>query len=302
MSLPPSVTIADSAQFDGPATPESDAPRGPRVQPRRITGERVTANVVLILVGLVLSAPLLWLLFASVDAEAAPRFKWPTFTLANYASVTQGDLMTALYNSLLLAGVATVVSTVPAMMAAYAFSRYHFPLKNGALLAILMLAGVPINILIIPVYQAFTTYGMLNLPATAIFLGITSLPFQIWIIKNYIDAIPADMEEAAALERASIFQTLWRVIVPMTAPGIGAAAIYGFINAWGNFLVPLILLPDVTKHPAPVAMFSFFGSARAEWGPMAAYAVIYALPVLILYLIMARFFRGGFAMDGAIRG
>lgn len=273
-----------------------------RVQPRRFTGDRVGGNALLFVFGILFLAPLLWLIFASVDANAGPTLKWPQFTLSNFGDVTQGELLKGLFNSVEISLIATIVSTVPAIFASYVFSRAHFRFKTAILLTIVVLAGVPINILIIPVYEAFSTHNLLNLAATAVFLGVTSLPFEIWIIKNYIDAIPADMEEAARLERATTLQTVLRVVVPMTLPGIGAAAIFGFINAWGNFLIPLVLLPDISQQPAPVAMYQFFGNAHVAWGDMAAYSLLYALPILFLYLGMGRLFRGGFSMAGAIRG
>jgi multiple sugar transport system permease protein len=301
-----SLTSSSATNRKGPGlTPVNDtgAPVGLQpVKQRRLAPGKVLSNALLIVLGFLFLAPLLWLLFSSVDSNAGPSLKWPHFTFSNYAAVANASTFTALENSTILAGIATIVATVPAVLAAYVFSRHHFPVKNGILLTIVVLAGVPINILVIPVFQAFSNYGLLNITATAFFLGVTSLPFEIWIIKTYIDAIPPDMEEAARLERANVMQTILRVIVPMTLPGIVAAAIFGFINAWGNFLVPFVLLSNPNEQPAPVVMYQFFGNAHVAWGSVAAYSVLYALPVLILYIAIARLFRGGFSMAGAIRG
>jgi multiple sugar transport system permease protein len=272
------------------------------VRPRRVTGAKTISNLVLVAFGVLFTAPLLWLLFTSVDAHAGATLQWPTLTLHNFSAAASSSNMKALLNSFYISLVATIISTVPAAMAAYAFSRYHIPWKGPLLLFILMLAGVPVSILIVPVYQEFTQLNYLSLIPAAIFLGVTSLPFEIWIIKNFIDAVPPELEEAARLERASTRQVLMRVVVPVALPGIAAAAIFGFIQAWGNFLVPLVLMPSPSQAPSPVALFGFFGGNGIRYGEVAAYSIMYSLPIVLLYLAMSQLFRGGFAQSGAIRG
>lgn len=273
-----------------------------RVKPKRVTTGKAVSNAVLILFGVMFLTPLLWLLLASVDSHAGPTLQWPHLTFAEFrAAAGNGDIQ-ALVNSLLISSIATIVLTVPAVLAAYAFSRRYIPWRGPALLFILMLAGVPIPILIVPIYQLFATYQLLAMVPAAVFLGVTSLPFEIWIIKNFIDAVPVDLEEAARLEQASTLQVLLRVVTPAAMPGIAAAVIFGFINAWGNFLVPLVLISLSSQQPAPVALFGFFANDVIRYGAMAAYSVMYSVPVIILYLALGRFFRGGFVLGGAVRG
>lgn len=272
------------------------------VRPPRVTSGKVIANIIMGIFGILFLAPLIWLILASVDAHAGPNMRWPDLSFKNFAAISSGPYISGLWNSLILSGIATVVATVPSIFAGYAFSRHHIPFKGPLLLSILVLAGVPVTILIVPIYEVFSTHNALTILPAAIFLGVTSLPFELWIIKNYIDAVPADLEESARLEKASTLQVLRRVVVPLALPGICAAAIFGFINSWGNFLVPLVLISNPNEAPSPVAMYGFFGGNVIRWGDIAAYAVWYALPVLLLYLFMARLFRGGFVLSGAIRG
>jgi multiple sugar transport system permease protein len=273
-----------------------------RVRAPRITRGKTISNLVLFGFGVLFTTPLIWLIFASVDSQAGPTVEWPHFTLSNFSAAGNSTDMTALLNSFYISIVATIVSTVPAALAAYAFSRHHIPWKGPLLLFILMLAGVPVAILIVPVYQEFTKLNYLSLVPASIFLGVTSLPFEIWIIKNFIDAVPEELEESARLERAKTHQVLLRVVVPLALPGIAAAAIFGFINAWGNFLVPLVLVTSASQQPAPVAIFGFFGGNVIRYGEIAAYSIMYSVPVVILYLLLSRLFRGGFVLGGALRG
>jgi multiple sugar transport system permease protein len=148
----------------------------------------------------------------------------------------------------------------------------------------------------------FADNNWLSLLPASVFLGVTSLPFEIWIIKNFFDAVPQDLDEAARLERASTTQILMRVVVPLALPGIAAAAIFGFINAWGNFLVPLVLISASSQQPSPVTIFGFFGGNVIRYGDIAAYSIMYSLPVVVLYIGMSRAFRGVFVLGGAVRG
>jgi len=272
------------------------------VRPLKVTSARVVSNVTLIIFGVLFLAPLVWLLLSSFDSHASQSLQLPHFTLSNYSLAASGGNIAALRNSVLISAIATVVATVPATLAGYSFSRHHIPLKGPLLLAILMLAGVPMSILIVPIYQVFSGHNWLALIPASIFLGVTSLPFELWIVKNFIDAVPIDLEESARLERAGTWQIMTRIVIPLALPGIGAAAIFGFINSWGNFLVPLVLITNPTQQPSPVAMYGFFGGNVIRWGEIAAYSVMYSIPVLILYLALGRLFRGGFVLSGAIRG
>ena len=273
-----------------------------RVKQRRVTSGRVISNVVLVGFGVAFFAPLLWLILASIDSNAGPTIAWPHFTLHEFSTAAGNGDLGALFNSLLISVIATAVSTTAAALAAYAFSRLHIPWRGPALLLILMLAGVPVSILIVPLYELFSTYGLLTIVPAAIFLGVINIPFEIWIIKNFMDAVPRDLEEAARLEQANTLQVLWRVVLPAAMPGIAAAVIFGFINAWGNFLVPLVLISSASQQPAPVAIFGFFSANLIRYGAMAAYSIMYSVPVVILYLAFGRFFRGGFVLGGAVRG
>jgi multiple sugar transport system permease protein len=148
----------------------------------------------------------------------------------------------------------------------------------------------------------FATENWLSILPTAIFLGVTAMPFEIWLIKNFMDAIPYDLEEAARIERASTWQILTRIVGPLALPGIGAGAIYSFVNAWGSFVVPLVLITDPNQQPGPIAIYGFIGAANVRYGDIAAFSLLYSVPVFILYAIMSRLFAGGFTLGGAIKG
>jgi multiple sugar transport system permease protein len=285
------------------ATPQNEyrLPNLPPVKVRRWTGSRVLSNAILFLLGAFFLLPMLWLLVASVDSSASWQLKVPDLTVHNYVLATQPDYRRALFNSVILSVIATIVATVAAFLAAYSFSRHHIPWKGPILLVILFLSGVPISILIVPIYKMFASIGWLTMFPTAILLAVISLPFEIYLIKNAIDAIPDDLEEAARIEQAGTASVLWRITIPLTMPGIASAAIFGFVNAWGNFLIPLVLISDAAQQPGPVRMYGFMNSVAVNYGALAAFSILYSLPVVILYVFMSGAFRSGFVLGGAVR-
>ena len=274
---------------------------GQPVRVSKVDGQKIAVNVLLVICGLFFFLPMLWIVLASVDAAASQQLKLPTLTLQQFRIALAPDNVQALVNSLVISLIATVVATVPSTIAAYSFSRHRIPGKQAILLSIVFLSGVPISILIIPIFQLFQWADCLSLAPTGVFLGVTAMPFEIYVIKNAIDAIPIDLEEAARIEQARITRILLRVVTPLCLPGIMAAAIYGFINAWGNFLPPLVLISDVNQQPSPVAIFSFMTNNVINYGAIAAYSLVYTIPVIVLYLSASRLFRGGFALGGAVK-
>jgi multiple sugar transport system permease protein len=291
----------------GPAREGVDT-GGPTIMPgenrdtHRTTTRSITSNVMLLAIGFLFLAPMVWLVFSSLDSQATWSVEWPHFTLSNFSQVLTGSDLQALVNSIILAVLSTLIATVAGMLAAYALSRRRIPFKGPLLLFVLFTSGVPLTILIVPLYQLFATYGLLTIVPTAVFLAVTSLPFEIYLIKNFIDAVPEDLEEAARLEQANTFQVLTKVVGPLALPGIAAAAIFGFVNAWGSFVVPLILISPSTQQPAPVAIYGFIGAANVRYGDIAAYSLVFCVPVFILYGLSSRLFREGFVLGGAVKG
>ena len=290
---PATITTSDGRVIELP--PENQ-------ETQRNTVRKITGNTILGGLGLIFLAPMLWLLLASIDANASWGIEWPHFSLKNFQAVLTGSLLHSLWNSVVLAFLSTLIASVAGVFAAYSFSRRKIPFKGPLLLFILFSSGVPLTIMVIPVYEIFAHFGYLTILPTAIFLSVTSLPFEVYLMKNFIDAVPEDLEEAARMEKASTMQVLWRVIIPLAMPGIAAAAIFGFVNAWGSFVVPLILISNGNQQPAPIAIYTFLTLPKPEFGNIAAYSLVFCVPVFILYAASSRLFREGFVLGGGVKG
>jgi multiple sugar transport system permease protein len=172
------------------------------------------------------------------------------------------------------------------------------------MLVILFATGLPITMLLVPLYQMYVLMGWLDsLFTTSLFLSATSIPFAIWLMKNFIDAVPAELEQAAQLEGTGTATMLRKVVLPLSWPGVIVAAIYTFINAWGAFIVPLVLNTSPNQLPGSIAIYYFLGDQGVvQFGGLAMYSLLFSLPVVVLYLATSRYFEGSFSFGGALRG
>ncbi|MHC6594709.1 carbohydrate ABC transporter permease [Arthrobacter sp. C152] len=264
------------------------------------------ADAVLLLVGACFLLPLLWLVFGSLDAGAGHGTKIPQDpVLDNFAAVlTPGLLFRPLLNSLLLSAGTGAVTLAAAVLAAYPLSRYSSRFNTPFMYGILFSTCLPVTAIMVPVYGLFVQLRLLDsLPATVLFLAATSLPMAIWMTRNFMDAVPLALEEAAWMDGASRMAALRSIVLPLMRPGLGVVFIFVFIQAWGNFFVPFVLLLSEARQPAAVSIFSFFGQHGAvAYGQLAAFSILYSVPVLALYVIVARGAGTALALSGAVRG
>ncbi|MFC5721307.1 carbohydrate ABC transporter permease [Streptomyces gamaensis] len=267
---------------------------------------RLAADAALLAVAAGFAAPLVWLLLASVDPEAGLSVKTPSHpTLENFSAVATDEIaFTPMLNSLLLCGSATVLTVVCATLAAYPLSRFRSRFARPYLLTVLFTTCLPITAVMVPVYGLFVRVDLIDtVHGTALFLAAAQLPFAIWLMKNFMDGVPAVLEEAAWTDGASRFQALTRVILPLMGPGLAVVTSYTFIMAWGNFFVPFMLLLSPDQLPASVSIFTFFGNyGQVAYGQLAAFSILYSTPVVLLYALIARRLGGGFALAGAVKG
>jgi multiple sugar transport system permease protein len=294
------------AGLHAPALEDLDLSREDLVVVRypRASTQGVAANLVLGLFAALFAMPLLWMLLSSVDAHANWSVKLPTPTLSNYGALLHEAELRPLLNSLYLAGVSTAVTTTTAVLSAYVLSRRYVPLRRTYLLFILFASGLPVTMAIVPTYQLFVTFGWIDsLFWTSMFLAASSLPFAIWLMKNFIDDVPEELEESASIEGAGSLRILLRIVVPLTIPGIGVTAIVTFINGWSAFLVPLVINSNPSDTPGSVAVYNFLSAfVTPKFGQLTAYSLLFSAPVLALYLVIARRLTGAFSFGGSLRG
>ncbi len=269
-------------------------------------GTRTLSNAVLVLLGVLFAIPMLWVVLASLDTQASFALAWPQqFSLDNFGAVLNTELTwRPLLNSLVLSAGSGLIAVVVATLAAYPLSRFDVRANRAFLSAILFGICLPVTALMVPVYSLFVSVGQVDsLLATVLFMAASMLPIATWMMKNFIDSVPVSLEEAAWTDRASSLQALRTIIVPLVRPGLAVVFIFVFVNSWGNFFVPFVLLQSPDKQPGAVSIFAFFGQyGSVVYGQLAAYSLVYSAPVLALYVLVSRLVGGTSAFAGAVKG
>ncbi|MDQ0372760.1 carbohydrate ABC transporter permease [Cellulomonas humilata] len=288
-----------------PVVPPTRKERTALASPRGRTS-RWVSSVILGLIGLTFLVPLAWIVLASLNPTATVGVTWPDSpTFDNFSSVfTWEQTLLPLWNSTVISMGTAVITVVVSVLAAYPLSRYQMRFRRSFLYGILFATCLPITAMMVPVYALFVNLHLLDsVPGTIFFMAATSLPMAIWMTKNFMDSVPISLEEAAWVDGASAMKALLRIVLPLMRPGLAVVFIFVFTMAWGNFFVPFVLLYSPEHQPAAVAIFDFFGTyGSVAYGKLAAFSILYATPVLVLYLLVQRFSGGSFAMAGAVKG
>jgi len=263
-----------------------------------------SAYVILVIIGLFFLVPLLWPILASLNPNATLAVTIPAhFSLINFQMIiTTGLVAGPFSNSLILAISTMVLVIILAGLAAYPLSRYQFPFKSYLMYSILFASSLPVLALVTPLYAMYASLNLVDtLQGVILFFVASALPFCIWLMKNFFDSIPFELEEASWIDGASTLQGLIYVLFPLAGPGIAVVGVWSFLVAWTNFFVPLIILQSLNLLPASVHIYTFFGSyGQVNYGQLAAYALLYALPAVILYTLVSRFFVRG--VSGGLKG
>ena len=261
------------------------------------------------LVVFVALAPLYWSIATSVksgiELNVSPPTLFPhTFSWENYANdLALSTFRRDLINSTIIATITTFLALIVGILCAYAVARMKFRGKGIVLGITLSVQMIPIIAMVAPLYVIFTgpllvynTYVALIIPDLVI-----SLPITVWFMTSFFRDLPPDLEEAALVDGATRLRALWLIIVPLTAPGVFAAAILTFIGVWNDFLFGLTLTTDENAQPITVGVSRFAGEHSIPWGEIAAAAVIVTIPLAIVVLILQRRIVSGLTA-GAVKG
>ncbi|WP_028561732.1 carbohydrate ABC transporter permease [Paenibacillus pinihumi] len=267
---------------------------------------RILPYTVLVLIGISFLLPLLWVLVASVDLNAMQSLKIPqNLTMNNYIDViTSSENQRAFLIGLVMSLGQAVLVVILGLLAAYPLSRYQLKYKKPFMLTILFMTSLPITAVMVPVYQLFLSLKLYdNIAGVILFYVASSMPYGIWMLKNFMDSVPGDLEEAAWVDGASVFVAMRKIVAPLMIPGICTVAIFTFSGSWGNFFVPYILLQSPEKFPAALKLYQFFGQyGMVDYGKLAAFSVLYAIPSVIMYILSQRFMSKGFGLQGGTKG
>jgi multiple sugar transport system permease protein len=268
------------------------------------TGQYVALAAYLIFLGF----PLLWLLSMSLKSPRELALLNPSLIphhlhWANYSDALHAQgLLRSAWNSTQVAFGATVLTIVVALPASYALGRFKTRLRAIATGWILVSQLFPVVLIVIPLFMILRSLHLLNslFGLTLVYL-VWTLPFVLWMLRGYVASLPADIEEAAAVDGAPRWRILVSIVLPLLWPGIVATAMFAFISAWNEFFFALVLLRGNTQT-LPLTLARFVGSeGQVALGPLAAGSVLATIPSLIVFAIIQRRLTSGL-LAGAVKG
>ncbi|MER7170304.1 carbohydrate ABC transporter permease [Streptomyces mesophilus] len=255
-----------------------------------------------------LAFPFLWLISTAFKPAKELGSLDPTWipenpTLQNFRQAfDEQPLLQAGLNSLIVALSAALVAVVIATPMAYVMARHRNRLSKAATGWVVVSQAFPFVLIIIPLFLILKNLHLINaLPGLILVYVVWSLPFALWMLVGYVRAVPAELEEAAAVDGASKLRTFVSVVAPLLAPGIVATAMFAFITAWNEFFFALVLLKTPEKQTLPVILNRFIGTEGvADLGPLAAAAFLATIPSLVIFAIIQKRITGGM-LAGAVK-
>ncbi|CAL9316906.1 MULTISPECIES: carbohydrate ABC transporter permease [Streptomyces] len=275
---------------------------------RTSTPARVGQYAALLAYLVFLAFPFLWLISTAFKPPQELGSLHPTWipenpTLDNFRQAfDEQPLLRAALNSLLAAFGAAVIAVLIATPMAYVMARHRGRLARAATGWVVISQAFPFVLVIIPLFLVLKNLRLINsVPGLVMVYVVWSLPFALWMLAGYVRAVPAELEEAAAVDGAGRLRTLVSVTAPLLAPGIVATALFAFITAWNEFFFALVLLKTPEKQTLPVILTHFIGAEGvADLGPLAAAAFLATLPSLVVFALIQRRITGGM-LAGAVK-
>jgi N,N'-diacetylchitobiose transport system permease protein len=279
-------------------------------------GRRRVTTLVLSAVSVVLFLffvfPVYWMVNTSFQPNNEIRGSdvnfWPeNFTLRNYATVLfdpgRTPFLPAAGNSLVITILTVIIALVFAFLAAISVTRFRFKSRRTFIVAILVIQMIPGEAMIVSVFRVIDGWHLLNtiIGLTVVYIA-TVLPFTIWTLRGFVNGVPAELEEAAMIDGCSRSGAFWRVTFPLLAPGLIATGVFGFIQAWNEFIMALVLNARPEMMTLPVWLRTYLvANGTTNWAAIMAGSTLMAIPVIIFFLLVQGRMTSGL-VSGAVKG
>jgi len=225
-----------------------------------------------------------------------------SFTLEHYQKLlSSSDYGTYLVNSLVVSSVSALTTLLLAIPAGYAFFRLEFKGRETYYRIILLAYAFPSIVVLIPLFGMFAKAGLVDTRLALIIVNVAfALPFAIWMLRSFFASIPKEIEEAARLDGGPPLTVLWRIMIPLTAPGIAAVAIFAFVTSWTEYVFASVMILSDARRTIPVGFSGIIGQYQVDWGLLLAGASLAILPVVIVFAFIGRWFVTGLT-EGAVK-
>ena len=269
------------------------------------TGYKVFVVVILILLTVFFLFPLYWIVTGSfkntIEINAREIIWFPREqTVDNYLRLFEHPAFQWLFNIVFISAMATILTCLTASLAGYALGKKRF-IGQGILFTIIICAmALPKQVIVIPLNQEMTFLG-LNNNLWAVILPTVGWPFGVFLMKQFSETIPSEILEAARVDGAGELRTFTTVVLPMIKPGIGALAIFTFVNTWNDYFLQLVMLTSEWNWTLPLAIANLQGEMSSDFGLIMAGAALAAIPIVVVFIAFQKYFTQGIAM-GAVKG
>lgn len=273
---------------------------------KRLLGQ-VAAYIVGAIIIIYCLSPIAWIFLTSIkppgqEIEIPVRYLPSYISFENYwGMINKIQFLSYLLNSIIIASVTTILVLALASLSAYAISRLRFRFRTASLLTILVVGMMPSIVMIAPVFFLIRELGLINS-----YLGIIiphtifALPVAVWLLASYFAQLPFDLEDAAKVDGYNPFQVYYKIVMPLSAPGLFSAGILAFINSWGEFMFALTITHDIGSRTALVAIATLPGAFHLRWGWISAGVVLSLVPTLVIVLVFQKWVIQGLTA-GAVK-
>lgn len=270
---------------------------------------KIISYILLVIISVVCIFPLLWMIISALKPKTEIRTAIPSFiihepTLENFRRVlVDSGFMNYIKNSFFVSIVACLISMVIAVMAGYALSRYYkLKLVKVSNLAMMLSQMIPGVLLLVPLYMIMQKMRLLESYISLILAYTTFvIPLCTFMMSSFFDTVPIALEEAAEIDGYNKFQTITKVIIPLSVPSLISTGLYAFINAWNEFMFGYIFISTDKYRTLTPAIMLFKGANTIDWGAMMAASVVAVIPVTFIFMFLQKYFLAGL-MSGSVKG
>jgi len=265
----------------------------------RIQSYKLAVYLIGLAIAAIMFLPIYWLIvcsFKSTETLFEPILFPRAISLEGYLKVMRNPMFkTGFLNSSIVASSATLLSLIMSALAGYGFSRFRFAGRNFLLMFTLFNRMFPAVMLAITYFFMITRVGLYDSLFSLVLMDtIIVMPFSLWIMKNFFDTIPKEIEEAALIDGCSQLGTLFRIVLPLSKTGIASVAIYSFLMIWQEFFYAFVFTSSQEKRLVPVVIYEFFGQFFTDYTGLFATSVIFILPLILLFIFAQRYLIKGF--------
>ena len=269
------------------------------------TAYKVFAVVILIMLAIFFLFPLYWIVTGSFKSAIDINAKVPVWfpmnpTMGNYDKLFAKPAFLWLFNIVFISAMAMILTCITAALAGYALGKKRFYGRTILFTIIICAMALPKQVIVIPLAQEMKLLHMSD-TLWAVILPTVGWPFGVFLMKQFSETIPNEILEAARVDGAGELKTFFSVVFPMIKPGIGALAIFTFINSWNDYFLQLVMLTSEEKWTLPLAIANMQGEMSSDFGLIMAGAALASIPIIVVFIAFQKYFTQGIAM-GAVKG